>query len=340
MKFTLSAEQEQFAAALHSLLSTADVPSAARFWAAGDHTSGLVLWRRLAELGVTALAVPERWEGLEAHPVDLTLACQELGHHCIPGPWLESAFVAPVLLSELGDEELCTRLLPGLAAGELIATVAAPPWAPDAPDSDIADVTLRYIPAPSVQLGRKSGRATDLWTDAFRVNIISEIPNLNRTVVNPKIPARSQALDIAALGCSAWLLGAGQALLEMSVDYARSRVQFGRPIGQFQAIKHQLADVHIALEFARPLLYGAAVALGEQSPTVARDVSAAKIACADAAHRAARTGLQVHGAIGYTQECDLSLWLTLVRTLRQAWGTPDQHRARVAAELTGGKSWN
>jgi alkylation response protein AidB-like acyl-CoA dehydrogenase len=142
-------------------------------------------------------------------------------------------------------------------------------------------------------------------------------------------------MDIGALGCAAWLLGAGRALLEMSVTYAQSRVQFGRPIGQFQAIKHQLADVYIGLEFARPLLYAAAVALGERSPTAARDVSAAKIACGEAAYRAARTGLQVHGAIGYTAEYDLSLWLAQVRTLRQAWGTAAWHRARLAATLIG-----
>jgi alkylation response protein AidB-like acyl-CoA dehydrogenase len=104
-------------------------------------------------------------------------------------------------------------------------------------------------------------------------------------------------------------------------------VQFGAPIGRFQAVKHQLADVAIGLEFSRPLLYGAAVT------GTPRDVSAAKVACGDAAYRAARTALQVHGAIGYTEEYPLSLWLTKVRALVSAWGTPADHRARVAASL-------
>ena len=111
--------------------------------------------------------------------------------------------------------------------------------------------------------------------------------------------------------------------------HARQRVQFGRAIGSFQAVKHQLADVAIGLEFARPLLDAAALELADRGPCAARDVSAAKIACAGAAHRAARTALQVHGAIGYTQEHDLGLWLTKVRALIPAWGTQAEHRARV-----------
>ena len=117
----------------------------------------------------------------------------------------------------------------------------------------------------------------------------------------------------------------------MSVDYATSRVQFGQPIGSFQAVKHQLADAHVGLELARPLLFGAALALG--SATAARDASAAKVACTDAAYRAARVALQVHGAIGYTAEYDLALWLTKVRALTSAWGTQRLHRTRVLAAV-------
>ena len=107
----------------------------------------------------------------------------------------------------------------------------------------------------------------------------------------------------------------------------KQRRQFGREIGSYQAIKHALADVRIALDFARPLVHGAA--LGEIS------ASAAKVACADAAYLASRTALQVHGAIGYTQEFDLSIWITKVRALVTAWGTPAHHRARVLEGLVG-----
>lgn len=136
------------------------------------------------------------------------------------------------------------------------------------------------------------------------------------------------ALDRAVLACAAELLGAGERVLADSVTYVKQRKQFGREIGSYQAIKHQLADVRIALDFARPLVYGAA--LGEVP------VSAAKVFTADAAYLAARTGLQVHGAIGYTAEFDLSLWLNRIRALVTAWGTPAYHRGRVLETITQG----
>ena len=142
------------------------------------------------------------------------------------------------------------------------------------------------------------------------------------------------ALDAGALACAAQLLGAGRALLEASVRHARQRAQFGRPVGAFQAVKHRLADVAIGLEFAGPLLDAAAAALDAGSGDAARDVSAAKVACTDAARRAARAALQVHGAIGYTEELDLHLWLLKVRALAGAWGSQAGHRARVMAAIS------
>ncbi len=127
--------------------------------------------------------------------------------------------------------------------------------------------------------------------------------------------------------------GQGQALLDAAVDYAKQRAQFGRIIGSYQAIKHKLADVHIALELARPLVYGAALSLADRSPDTARDVSAAKASASDAALLAARSALQTHGAIGFTAEHDLSLWLLRVQALRPAWGDPAAHRRRVLEAL-------
>jgi alkylation response protein AidB-like acyl-CoA dehydrogenase len=135
------------------------------------------------------------------------------------------------------------------------------------------------------------------------------------------------AFELAALATSAQLLGLGERVLADTVAYANQRKQFGREIGSYQAIKHQLADVRIALDFARPLVFGAAV---EPAP---RSVSAAKIQAAAAANLAARVGLQVHGAIGYTSEYDLSLWLLRIRALQSAWGTPAFHRERLLADL-------
>jgi alkylation response protein AidB-like acyl-CoA dehydrogenase len=107
------------------------------------------------------------------------------------------------------------------------------------------------------------------------------------------------------------------------VAYTKQRAQFCVPVGSFQAVKHRLADTLIALEFAGPLLYGAALTLSGP------DIAAAKAACGEAAYAAARTALQLHGAIGYTAEYDLSLWILKARALRNAWGTPSECRAQV-----------
>ncbi|WP_449065632.1 acyl-CoA dehydrogenase family protein, partial [Planomonospora algeriensis] len=141
------------------------------------------------------------------------------------------------------------------------------------------------------------------------------------------------ARDLGTLACAAQLAGLGRRLLEATVQYAVVRRQFGRPIGAFQAVKHRLADVLVDLEHVRPLVHGAALAYG--SADFPRDVSAAKAAASDAAYTAARTALQVHGAIGYTDEYDLGLWIRRARALHTAWGSPAAHRARVVAALTG-----
>lgn len=133
----------------------------------------------------------------------------------------------------------------------------------------------------------------------------------------------------ARLATAAQALGVGLALLDRTVAYVGQRTQFGVPVGSFQAVKHRLADAKIALEFARPLLFGAALSM---TPA---DVAAAKVTAVEAAYATARTALQLHGAIGYTAECDLSLWLTKARALRTAWGTPAECRERVLAGLSG-----
>src|SRR5215472_15780860 len=127
----------EFGSVLHEMLADADVPDAARRWASGDLAPGLAVWGRLADLGVTGLAVPEKQGGLGASPLDLVAACEELGHHAVPGPVPETLAAVPVLLAGLGagaGEEW----LSGLVHGELIATMAMPPWLPLAADTEAA----------------------------------------------------------------------------------------------------------------------------------------------------------------------------------------------------------
>lgn len=317
MRFALDSEQRDFAASIDAALSAADVPAAVRSWAHGDTTPGRKVWARLSDLGVTALVVAEEFDGLGAHPIDLVVACERLGRWCVPGPVTESIAVAPVLLA--GDDRSAA-----LAAGELIATVAMPPAVPRAVDADFADVALLAAEGEvGDAIAAEQHRSVDPSRRLFDVS-----------ASGPLRPADvARAYEFGALATAAQLVGAGQAMLDMTVDYAKQRTQFGRVIGGYQAIKHTLADVHIALDLARPLMYGAALALAEHSNDIARDVSAAKAAASDAALLSARASLQTHGAIGYTAEHDLSHWLLRVQALHSAWGDPTSHRRRVLEAL-------
>jgi alkylation response protein AidB-like acyl-CoA dehydrogenase len=318
MKFALDEQQRDFADSIDAALGAADVPAAVRAWAQGDTAPGRKIWTTLTDLGVTALAVPEKFDGIEAHPVDLVVALEALGRWCVPGPVAESIAVAPVLL---GDDDRSAAL----AAGELIATVALPPAVPRAADADFAGLVLLARDGHvSDAAAGDSHESVDPARKLFDVSATGD----------PRAADVGRAFEFGALATAAQLVGAGQAMLDMSVAYAKQRSQFGRIIGSYQAIKHKLADVHIALELARPLVYGAALSLAEDSPETVRDVSAAKAAASEAALLAARSSLQTHGAIGFTAEHDLSLWLLRVQALHSAWGDPTTHRRRVLEALT------
>ncbi|WP_182376484.1 acyl-CoA dehydrogenase family protein [Nocardioides sp. WS12] len=299
MRFELTTDQQDFAASLESLLSASDTVGAARAWAEGNHDAGLKLWQRLAEQGLTMLAT-------EATPVEICVAFEALGRHAVPGPWVESAAYLPLALG---------REIEG------VATVAVPPHVPYALDADVADEV--YVAGPD---GLSEATAGELHVSVDRARRLFDVsPEVSRLA--DARTSTTEAFDLAVLATAAQLLGAGERVLADSVTYVKQRKQFGREIGSYQAIKHQLADVRIALDFARPLVFGAAL-----DPTP-RSVSAAKVACGDAAYLASRVGLQVHGAIGYTQEFDLSIWITKIRALVTAWGTPAFHRARILDSL-------
>ncbi|MFJ5548341.1 acyl-CoA dehydrogenase family protein [Streptomyces sp. NPDC093225] len=318
MRFLPTAEQGDFARSLRALLAAADVPAAARAWAAGDHGPGRALWAGLGELGVFALAVPEAHDGVGVLPVELATAFVELGRAGAPGPLVETASAA-VLLGEPGPAAGAgKRWLPGVAAGETLLTLAGP-GSPYALDADAADAVLAVSETGELvaAVGHGAVRAS---ADPARRLAAPVVAGGERLGAVPASWWRWPALLTAAQA-----LGVGEALLARTVEYVGQRTQFGAPVGSFQAVKHRLADTLVALEFARPLVFGAAVTLAE------RDVAAAKLAAGEAAYRAARTALQLHGAIGYTEELDLALWLRKARPLRTAWGAPADCRARLLA---------
>ncbi|MEV6162238.1 acyl-CoA dehydrogenase family protein [Streptomyces sp. NPDC052052] len=327
MRFLLDAEQREFARTLDALLTAGDIPAAVRSWSAGDHGPGRAVWARLAEAGVFALAVPEQHGGFGVMPLELTVAFTELGRHAVPGPLVETV-AAAALLDRLGDDHQAAARLPGIASGKTVASLCLTALGPYALDADAADAvfvvdgdTLRAAGEPGpVQPSADPGRRLSRPSAG---TVLAQGPSV--------AAAAAYAADVAALATAAQALGVGRALLARTVEYVKQRTQFGVAIGSFQAVKHRLADTLVALEFAEPLVHGAALALAADDEDAGRDIAAAKVTAGEAAHLAARTALQLHGAIGYTDELDLSLWIRKARPLRDAWGTPAACRARVLA---------
>ncbi|EST36555.1 acyl-CoA dehydrogenase family protein [Streptomyces roseochromogenus] len=328
MRFLLDDEQREFGRTLDGLLEAAGTPAVVRAWAAGDTAPGRALWARLAEAGVFALAVPEQHDGLGPLPVELAVAFGELGRHAVPGPLVETV-AAAALLDRLGDGDVTRTWLPQIASGKAVVSLCGPgassPYALDADASDAVFVidgdTLRVADGhgpvqPSLDPARRLARP-------HGGTVLAHGPQV--------IAAAAHAADVAALATAAQALGLGRALLARTVGYVGQRTQFGVAIGSFQSVKHRLADTLIALEFAEPLLHAAALALATADPAAGREIAAAKVSAGEAAYAAARTALQLHGAVGYTEELDLSLWIRKARPLRDAWGTPAACRDRVLA---------
>ncbi|MFD5508367.1 acyl-CoA dehydrogenase family protein [Streptomyces sp. NPDC127051] len=336
MRFLPTGEQSDFARTLHDLLGASQVPAAVRAWGAGEHGPGRALWSRLAGTGLFALAADEAYDGAGLLPVEAALGFVELGRAGVPGPVVETA-AAAVLLSELarlgeeGDDGPAKRFLPELVAGEALATLTLPGGSPYALDADAAAYCFTVSAAGELRLARGAGagagageplRSTDPARRLSRPAADGEL-----LAAGPRVlAAAGTALGWARLLTAAQCLGVGEALLASTVQYVKQRTQFGTPIGGFQAVKHRLADTLLALEFARPLLWAAALGLAPW------EVAAAKLAAGEAAYAAAMTALQLHGAVGYTEELDLSLWLRKARPLRDAWGSPAACRAAVLQE--------
>ncbi len=306
MRFSLGEERTEFAAAVRRALAEGCPPSVVR--AAWDHDVplGRGMWTTLVEMGTTD-------PGLDW--VTRVAVGEEIGRAALPHPWVETAFVAgPLLGDELGMQMASTDL----GTGSLV---------PAGADADIlvlkgADgleaLAPRDVELTSIQTVDGSRRMVELTTRGGG-------RRLDPPPVAPVVAG--------ALGTAAVLVGLGQHLLDTTVGYVSERHQFGQPVGGFQAVKHHLADAAKDLAFARPMVHRAAHGLDTADPVAARDVSAAKALASDAASRTAEVALQCHGAIGYTVEYDLHLWLKRVWALSRAWGDARHHRALVADAL-------
>ena len=329
MHFAFTDEQLALRDAVRDLLAKECPASAVR--AAWTNESGRcpAAWAALSEMGVLGVLAPEAVGGLGLSEVDLVLVLEETGRCALPEPIVETAAVAIPLLAARGDQR-AAQLVAGASAAAVHALAPLAVWADSAATIVVlgsarcdafGSETVALSPAESVDGARR----------LFALDLAASLPW--STVEADDTAEVDLAFDRAALGTAAQLVGLADRMITMTVEYASERKQFGVPIGSFQAVKHHLANARLALEFARPLVYRAAWSIATDDPERAVAVSLAKAGASDAALLAGRVALQCHGAIGYTTEYDLHLFMKRGWALAATWGDAGWHRARVGRAI-------
>ena len=330
---------------------------------AGRAAQGHNRWAVQADLGAPALIVHEPANGQGRGDVDHVGVLEEAGRVGLPEPLLETAALAAPTLAALLPDPAAAAALVALVEDDVsfaVGGIDVTPTGIVSPTEVSADGTLR---TPRVVGARDAGLLLLAVRDAESGWQLHAVPaavctayptpalSASRDLSTVHWPLESDTLlaygvaaeaavallaDRAAAGSAALLLGLTERMLAMAAAYAKERHQFGKPIGSFQAVKHLLANARVALEFARPATYRAAWSLDTAQPTLSHDASMAKAMASDAADLAARVSLQVHGAIGYTWECDLHFFLKQTWALSRAWGDAATHRRLVLAQRPSG----
>ncbi len=348
MRFSFTEDQTMLRDTVKGVLARECPPEVVRkAWTSGSGRAPEV-YATLAETGLLGVLLGEEAGGMGMHELDLVLPLEEAGYAALPDPLVETALVALPLLEALGTDAQKAAWLERLAGGQAVATVGFggavrtrnatdAESAPFVPHAKVADLLLLArgdavyaVPREAVEL------RDEISVDrARRVAAVTYAPS--DTHLMAKGERAKKALDLAfdraALGTAAVLVGLARRMLDMGVAYAKDREQFGKPIGSQQAVKHRLANALIELEFARPLVYRAAWSLTHDAPHASVHVSAAKLAASEAAWFVSKQVLQVHGAIGYTIEHDLHMWMKRSWALAADHGDPAFHRERIAAAI-------
>ncbi|HWS89607.1 MAG TPA: acyl-CoA dehydrogenase [Pyrinomonadaceae bacterium] len=329
------------------------------------HDEGL--WRALAEQGWTGLSVPEGQGGLGLGLVEMAAVAEEMGRACLPGAFLSTLF-ASALVERAGSEEQRAKYLEPVAAGELKATVAlleeGASWDADTvklratrdgggftlygrklfvPDAGVADLivcvardgdslVLMPVGRGAEGLSVEATPSMDATRKLYEVTF-EGVSVAGSEALGADGDARGAlrgALEVATAVLCAEMVGGMQWILDTTVEYAKTRQQFGRPIGSFQAVQHMCADMLLMTESARSAAYYAAWALTEHDPAARAAVSVAKAYCSDAYREVANRGVQVHGGIGFTWEHDLQLYYKRSKSSETLFGDATFHRERIA----------
>ena len=359
MFFGLTDEQSELAGTVRSLLAKHSDSAAVRAAVAEKQGYDQRLWTLLCEqVGVAALAVPEEYGGAGFSLFETHLVLEELGAALTPSPLLGSGILAAGTLLRSGHRSLCEELLPGIAEGTTVAALAwdsgwpvtAQGWTGVVADGSTLSGTARLVldgdTADVLLVVARAGSGLSL----FRVD--PEQDGVRRTAT----PAMDQTLrlatveldgaqgDLGADGVEAWLpairdvasvaatalqVGALQRCLDMSVAYSLERVQFGRPIGSFQALKHRMADMLVDVETSRSASWAAAWSASVHAPDLVEKAALAKAWCSEALTRVANEMVQIHGGIAITWEHDAHLYLKRAHALSHLFGSPTEHVRRL-----------
>lgn len=319
MNFAFGADQVALREATRDLLRRDCPPEVVR--TAWDVPTGQLdrsLWVKLAEMGVLDLLLPERAGGLGLDFCSLVGVLEETGRAALAYPVVETAAVLAPLLRESAGDALISASLGG----------APVPFGLDA-DAILIDDSGTLLLAKPSEVVLEPLATVDRSRRLAAVAAVS----VGAAVLSRDRFETEAAFARGAVGTAAQLVGLGQAMLEMTVSYASERRQFGVPIGSFQAVKHHLASALTELEFARPVVYRAAWSLSKGAKSASRDVSMAKAVASGAARLVGRSALQCHGAIGYSFEYDLHLYLKRTEALARSYGDAAYHRGHVATAI-------
>ncbi len=334
MDFTFSEDQLLFQDSVRDFL-TSEV-SAERIRASWESETGRddALWLQLAELGLTGITVPEAQGGLGMNAVDFVLLAQECGYVALPEPLVNTALVAVPLLVELGGE-LAENWLPKVASGEarVIAGHAGNGLAEDAHVADLLlwsdDAGLFALTPQQMQL--RHNASVDPSRRLFHIERTDDsVPLLTGDAA---LALAATMRNLGALGAAAQALGLAQRMIDLSVQYTSERQQFGQAIGAFQAVKHHMANVAVRLEYARAPVARAAYSVAHGLDRAGQDVSHAKLVACEAANLAAKNSIQVHGAMGYTWEVDLHIYMKKAWALANTWGDAGYHKQRIGESV-------
>ena len=363
MNFIPGADAEQLRAVVRDYLGKHSDEAAVRQLMETESGFDPAVWRQLSsELGLPGLAVPERFGGSGASAVELGVVFEEMGAALFSGPFLSTVGLAATALVELGDENAAARWLPGITAGDTLATLAwsgptpcasalvavrgdDAEWrisgtAPIVVDGCIADVVfvaalsaagpcLLAVAGDEKALTRTPLTALDSTRKLAELRF-SDTPACLLGSDGGAGAALRRSADLASLYLAAEQLGGAARVLDMAVSHARTRIQFGRAIGSFQAIKHRCADMLVDVESARSVVYHGLWTAAHNPEQFPIGASLARAVCSDAYMRSAAHNIQIHGGIGFTWEHPAHIYLKRAKSSQLLFGSPAAHRARLA----------